>query len=109
MTKPALYTIALNGGGVGLYNDPREFTVGRITNFSKNKHGSAGVPFLDLTVFPWSMKNSITSDEKITNKDSSLQGLYQTSWVDNFDVVAALDETLRSEQQPVHSNNIFSS
>jgi len=108
MTKPALYPIALNGGGVGIYNDPREFGVEGITNYSKNKHSSAGIPSRGLTVFPWNLSGG-HSDEKVLKRDSSIEGLNHTSWVDNSDIEASLDETLRLERRADYNDgSVFS-
>jgi hypothetical protein len=54
-TKLALYPIALNGGGAGLYSDPRAFANGTIGGFSNNHNtaGSRRAPLMSHVRFAW--------------------------------------------------------
>jgi len=54
-TKLALYPIALNGGGAGLYRDPREFANGNSAGFSCNNvpAGSRRAPSKSNVRFAW--------------------------------------------------------
>ncbi|KAL7538267.1 hypothetical protein ACHAXR_008426 [Thalassiosira sp. AJA248-18] len=54
-TKLALYPIALNGGGAGLYRDPREFANGNAAGFSNNHKtaGSRRAPLKSHVRFAW--------------------------------------------------------
>ena len=63
-TKLALYPIALNGGGAGLYRDPREFATGNIAvagggGFSNNHKtaGSRRAPLKSHVRFAWPYEN----------------------------------------------------
>jgi hypothetical protein len=49
----ALYPIALNGGGSGLYRDPREFGNGNAGGFSMNHRISRRTPALSHVRFAW--------------------------------------------------------
>jgi len=110
-SKPALYPIAINGGGIGLYNDPREFGVGGISGFSRNNHECARTgPSRGLIVFPWNLGNTVHSDKKRKESDCSIGGPHHESWVDNSDIEEGLDETLRKEGRigKNNSGSIFS-
>ena len=58
-TKLALYPIALNGGGAGLYSDPRAFANGTIGGFSNNHNtvGSRRAPLMSHVRFAWPNEN----------------------------------------------------
>ena len=60
-TKLALYPIALNGGGAGLYRDPREFANGNIVGGVSNNHKTASsrrAPLKSHVRFAWPYENN---------------------------------------------------
>ena len=57
-----IYPIALNGGGVGVYTDPRDFASGGVNSFSQNVHVSN--PTRGYVTFPWNLGDGTYSAEK---------------------------------------------
>mmetsp|Transcript_25942 Transcript_25942/g.39750 ORF Transcript_25942/g.39750 Transcript_25942/m.39750 type:complete len:2112 (+) Transcript_25942:199-6534(+) len=68
-SAPALYPIAINGGGVGVYTDPRTFAKGGINAISENRHQVLRVTGRNIS-FPWNFGNGTFSSEK--NKNTSI-------------------------------------
>jgi len=83
-SKLALYPIALNGGGAGLYRDPREFANGNLAGFSNNHKtaGSRRAPLKSHVRFAWphEKKNATAQPE---NRDLET-GLSQTKSGDDY-------------------------
>lgn len=75
---PALYPIAINGGGSGVYTDPREFAKGGINALSQNRHESKTAPNRSYISFPWNMGNGTYSSEKLKKerKNTAMRGKY---------------------------------
>lgn len=64
LSAPSLYPVAVNGGGIGVYNDPRDFATGGISGMSKNNHEPSRVPTRSFITFPWNLGESTYSIEK---------------------------------------------
>ena len=69
---PALYPIALNGGGIGIYLDPRDFATGRMGALSHNQGDPARIATRSFISFPWNMGNGRYSDRKIRKRHAGV-------------------------------------
>lgn len=70
-TKLALYPIALNGGGAGLYSDPRAFATGTVGGFSTNHQiaGTRRAPLMSHVRFAWPYESKTPARLQPYNKD----------------------------------------
>ena len=75
-TKLALYPIALNGGGAGLYRDPREFANGNVAGFSTNHRtaSSRRAPLKSHVRFAWPYENKINATAFLRNNNNVAAG-----------------------------------
>ena len=84
-TNLALYPIALNGGGVGLYRDPREFANSKDGGFSANNRTASArrAPLKSHVRFAWPRENVIEADSPNDDGDIDLEtGLQNNAEVD---------------------------
>ncbi len=104
---PALYPIAINGGGIGVYTDPREFAKGGINTMSQNRHETTNAPTRSFISFPWNMGDGTYSSEKkkrelemtiADNEDDDEHANDMYSEIDDtLDLEAGLSEVLQPE------------
>ena len=103
---PALYPIAINGGGIGVYTDPREFAKGGINTMSQNRHETTHGPIRSFVSFPWNFGNGTFSSEK--RKKNAFQSIEydgndsssnsnEDRMVNDIDIESGLNKALESE------------
>lgn len=91
---PALYPITVNGGGFGVYTDPRDFAAGGFNNMSQNRHESTNAPNRSCIAFPWNMGNESYSDEK---KKQMMNNYDANNNHDKLNLYEALEAGLKDE------------
>eukprot|EP00985_Skeletonema_marinoi_P019499 scaffold11205_cov191-Skeletonema_marinoi.AAC.1 len=73
-TRLALYPIALNGGGAGLYRDPREFAADNIGGFSRNHRTEASrrAPLDGHVHFAYPCERNVSSSRQAGRSDHTI-------------------------------------
>ncbi len=104
---PALYPISINGGGIGVYNDPRHFAKGGINTMSQNIHETTNAPTRSFVSFPWNMGNGTFSDEKRKQmKNMDENDSYDDEAFENYiDLEAGLHEALDQHSNENEDSN----